>query len=51
MTGGEQFWVAVGIPSLLILIGMWRNDKRFDAMDARILSIEKSLIARIDEWK
>jgi hypothetical protein len=43
MSSVAQFWIAIGVPSFLILIGMWRNDKRFDAVDSRLLVIEADL--------
>jgi hypothetical protein len=39
----SQFWIAVCVPSFLVMLGIWRNDKRFDAVDSRLLVIEADL--------
>ncbi len=42
MTNGQLF-ISAGLPSLLVLISMWRADKRMDAMDARMDRLETRL--------
>jgi hypothetical protein len=43
MSSVAQFWIAIGVPSFLIIIGMWRNEIRFNAVDSRLLVIEADL--------
>jgi hypothetical protein len=39
----SQLWLSIGIPTFVVLIGIWRSDKRFDAIDSRLLVIEADL--------
>jgi hypothetical protein len=38
-----QLVLSIGIPSLLILTGMFLNNARFNAIEARLISIEGDL--------
>lgn len=39
----NQLWLAIGIPSFLILVGMFQNNTRFNAIEARLIAIENDL--------
>jgi hypothetical protein len=38
-----QLFLAIGIPSVLILLGMFLNSKRFDVIESKLTVIEADL--------
>ena len=38
-----QLFISAGLPSLLVLVSMWRADNRMDLMDARMDRLETRL--------
>ena len=43
-----QLFIAAGLPTLTILVSIWRTDKRLDGIDARLDHLKVRLEGRID---
>ncbi len=49
-----QLFVAAGLPTVTVLVAMWRSDKRMDGLDKRIDGFDKridGLDARMDRFE